>query len=341
LWSSSLLKKQDRFSKLIPFVASDKIYAADHAGIVAALSRENGKTIWKSNTHQKLTAGPTLVDNQLVVATKDAKVLALDSTTGHVLWEKKVASEVLAPPAGGKGVILVHSIDGSVTALAAKDGEIKWNATQSTPSLTLRYTSSPVVHGDVALVGLSTGKLLAFNIQNGMVEWERTITLPRGRSELQRMVDISADPIVDGDNVYAITYQGKLAAVSLSTGNLLWERDVSSYHNMGIDKNNLYITDNQYQLWAIDRASGATAWKQDKLAQRFITGPCTVNNAVVVADRGGYLHMISPTDGHLLGRFEAKGKFYQGPQTMGHEVLVANNSGKLAAIHLPMQSKKG
>lgn len=340
-WSSSVLKKQERFDKLVPYITGDKIYAADHAGFVVALSRQSGKTFWKNNTHKKLTAGPALVDNQLMVATKDALVIALDPKTGHQIWEAKVASEVLSPPTGANGIILVHAIDGSVTALAAKDGQTVWHVTQSTPALTLRYTSSPVISGETALVGFATGKLVALNLQSGLIEWERSITLPRGRSELQRMVDISADPIVKGDNVYAITYQGKLAAVSVSTGNLLWEREVSSYHNMTADEQHLYITDNSHQLWAIDRHSGATIWKQNALAERFITGPCVVNNMVVVADRGGYIHMLSPSNGQMLGRYQVKGKFYQGPLNMGSDILVANNSGKLASIHFPSRTQKG
>lgn len=162
-WSSTLLSKQDRFSKLKPLVVAQTIFAADHAGKVAALAKDTGRKKWTINTGKNFIAGPTLVNNTLLLTTKDAYVVAFDAASGHQLWESKVTSEVLAPPAGAHGTVLVHAIDGTVTALSAKNGEELWHVAQSTPSLTLRYSSAPVIADKVALVGFAAGKLLAFS----------------------------------------------------------------------------------------------------------------------------------------------------------------------------------
>lgn len=332
-WSSSALSKQERFSKLQPHVVGEHIFAADHSGKVVVLNSESGKTLWSSNTGFKFSAGPYLVGNSLLLTTSDAKVVSLEAHTGHLMWEKKVSSEVLAPPAGGQGLILVHATDGSVTALRAKDGEEIWHVDHSTPALTLRYSSAPVVVDDKVLVGFATGKMLAFDLHSGVIEWERAISVPRGRSEVQRMVDISADPIVMGDAVYVITYQGKLAAVNVTTGDLLWERDLSSYQNMAHDSRHLFVTDNDYNLWAIDRFSGATAWKQASLAERYITGPAVLGSTVIVADRAGYLHYLSASNGHLVDRTQLSGKIYQGPLSLGNKLLVTTNKGKMLVLN--------
>lgn len=332
-WSSSPLAKQDRFSKLKPLISANTIYAADHSGKIVALDRASGKKLWSQNTKKKFVSGPTVMNNVLLLSTSDAFVVALDATTGHMIWDKKISSEALAPPVGSNNVVLVHSIDGSVSALDGLKGDKIWHVEQSTPSLTLHYSSSPVIIGNTALVGFSTGKLMAMNLQSGLIEWERVISLPRGRSELQRMVDISADPVVIGDVAYVITYQGKLAAVNVSSGNLDWEREISAYQNMAFDHQHLYVTDNDHSLWAIDRNTGATMWKQDALAERFITGPAMVDGMVVVGDRGGYVHFLEASKGQLISRMHMSGKFYQGPQGMGKDLLVSNHQGKIAAIH--------
>ncbi|MBI2792123.1 MAG: outer membrane protein assembly factor BamB [Gammaproteobacteria bacterium] len=331
-WTSNALAKQQRFTKLIPYVSGNTVFAADHTGKVVALDGKSGKKRWSSNTAQKFTSGPTLVDQQLLLATSDAKVVALDASNGHQLWESKVSSEVLASPAGKNGIVLVHSIDGSVNALDSKNGEKLWSVNQSTPSLTLRFSSAPAIVGDKVLVGFASGKLLALNLHSGLIEWDRIITLPHGRSELQRMVDISADPIVVEDTIYVITYQGKLAAVNISSGNLLWEREVSSYQNMAIANDLLFVTDNDHCLWAIDRNTGATHWKQKALAERYITGPAVVDGTVAVADRGGYVHFLSTEKGHIVNRLHLSGKIYQGPLALGNELIVNAHSGKVAAI---------
>lgn len=334
VWSAHPVSKQERFSKLVPYVTDSVIYTADHDGHVVAMNRDNGKKIWKSKVKHGLAAGPTLVDGALIVATQNASVMALSATSGKLMWEAKVPSEVLAPPSGQQGIVLVHAIDGSLTALDVKQGHELWQVEQNVPSLTLHYLSAPVIVNDMVLAGFSSGKLMAFNLHSGLVEWERTITLPRGRSELQRMVDITADPMIAGDTVYVVTYQGKLAAVDIATGTLNWEREISAYQNMAIDGQHLYITDNSYDLWAIDKDTGATQWKQSALETRYITGPCVVDNRVVVADRGGYLHVLSSQDGHLLDRYAFKGKFFQNPVTLGNQLLVANSKGKMAVLTL-------
>lgn len=331
-WSQNILSKQERFSKLTPFVAGETIFAADHTGKIVALDRQNGKKFWSVSTGKKFTAGPTLMDKTLLLATSDAKVVAIDAQTGHSIWETKVSSEVLASPSGDKGMVFVHAMDGSVIALNAKNGEKIWQVEQSTPSLTLHSSSAPLVVDNLVLVGFSTGKLLALDLHNGLIQWERTISLPHGRSELQRMVDISADPIIGGDTVYVITYQGKLAAVNVASGNLIWERDISSYQNMALDDNYLFVTDNAHDLWAIDRQTGATMWKQSALATRYITGPAVVNGKVAVADRAGYIHFLSAKKGHIVDRFHLSGKIYQGPLALGKGVLINTHSGKVAVV---------
>lgn len=333
-WTSGTLAKQVYFTKLKPYIGEHTVYGADHGGKVVALDVNSGKKLWSVSTGRKWISGPTLFENKLLLTTKDAMVVALDASNGQMLWESKVSSEVLAPPSGGRGIVLVHAIDGSVNALNGQNGAPIWRVDQSVPSLTLHYSSSPVVKDNTVLVGFATGKLQALELQSGLIEWERSITQPRGRSELQRMVDISADPVVVGENVFAINYQGKLAAVNVKSGNLVWERDISSYQNIAADHQFLYVTDTSHQLWAIDQSSGKTYWKQDALNNRYITGPAVVKGNVVVADRGGYLHFVDSRNGHLLNRLQVRGKYYQEPVTNANAIWVHAQNGKIAAIHL-------
>lgn len=329
-WERNLLKKQERFSKLQPFFSDKVVFAADYAGTVVALNRENGKKEWRQvHPGKKFTAGPFLMDDLLLLATKDAKLVALHASTGHFLWETSLSSGVLASPIGGNGVLLVHAMDGSLTGLD-KRGTVLWRIDNSVPALTLHYSSVPVIVQNKALVGFATGKLLAIDLRSGIIEWEKIISMPRGRSELQRMVDISADPLVKENTVYVITYQGKLAAVNIDTGDLKWEREVSAYQNMAIDEKHLYITDNDHALWAIERESGATVWKQERLAERYITAPTVTNNLVVVGDKGGYLHFLLAESGKLVNQYHVPGKFYQAPISMGNrELLLSTHNGKV------------
>jgi outer membrane protein assembly factor BamB len=58
---------------------------------------------------------------------------------------------------------------------------------------------------------------------------------------------------------------------------------------------------------ALDRDSGASRWKQDKLLRRKLTTPVAVDGKVVVGDSLGYLHVLSPDNGEIIGRLPVDG----------------------------------
>lgn len=331
-WSANVLAKQDPYVNLKPTVSENGLYAADKKGNLVLLDTTTGKVRWQKNVGEKLNAGPAIVNDTLLVASHQAKVLAYDKQTGEKRWEAKVPSAIAAAPGGSEQVVLVHTVDGTLTALNIKNGERLWQAEHSTPTLTLSFSSRPQVINNKVLVGLSSGKLMAFDLHDGQTQWERLLSMPRGRSELQRMVDISADPVIVDDVVYAINYSGKLSAVQISSSALLWERDISAHQNMAVNDNTLFITDNNHHLWAVDRHTGVTQWKQDALSARYITGPVANQQVVVVADRGGYVHYLSAETGNIINRTKLSGKFYQNPVSDGNQFFVRSSQGKVTAL---------
>lgn len=333
LWTCHSLKSQLYFSKLQPVLGRETLFVADKAGKVLALDK-TGKTLWTRRTNHSFLAGPTLVGNQLLLTTREAKVVALDESSGKTLWETKLSTEAIAPPAGNDRYVFVHAIDGSVTALEAETGQVLWRVDQSTPSLTLRYASAPVIAGEYVLVGLATGKVIALEMKSGFIAWEQALAMPRGRSEVQRMIDISASPLVKGNKVFAVNYQGKLVAIELATGKLLWERASSSYHDMAMDKSALYVTDKDHVLWAIDQKTGNTLWQQPALRGRCITGPVIRDNQVIVMDRAGYVYFVEAPTGVIVRSMHVKGKFYTTPLLQGDRLIAQSHSGDVIAIPL-------
>lgn len=338
-WSNKGKEYNSIYNKLRPFVHDNIIYSSHENGEITAVDIRSGNEIWSHKVGLIVTAGPVVIDQQLIIAAKQF-IVSFDLKTGNERWRHSVSSEVVALPAGQGSTIVVHALDESVTALSSKNGQVIWQVNHSVPALTLRTKSAPVVSQDKVLVGLSSGRVVALNLYSGMIEWEYTLTTSRGRSELQRMVDISADPVVIGDTAYVVGYQGKLAALNFENGALLWERNVSAYQNMAYDQTALYITDDQHTIWALDRHTGATLWKQAQLATRYVTSPTLYQRYIVVADRGGYLHWLDSQTGHLLGRAEAGEKFYHSPIIANQSLLVREHSGKISKIDLLLNAQR-
>lgn len=334
LWEASIGSGSEKFRlKLVPTVDNGRIYAADHGGLVRAYDASNGQLIWERETKAPITGGPGSGESLVLVGTSDAEVIALDADNGSIKWRSHVSSEVLSVPRAARGVVVVRTIDGKLFGLNAEDGKRLWLYDRTVPVLTLRGTSSPVIFQDAVINGFSNGKLVTTALKDGNLIWESTIAHPRGRSELERMVDIDADPIISGGVIYVVTFQGFIAVVELQSGRVLWTREMSSNTGIAIDDKYMYVSDAKSHIWAFDRTNGRGLWKQDKLYARKTSAPASVGNYVVVGDLDGYLHWMSRDDGSFVARVRADSSaIVAQPVVVGNTIYVLSQSGKLAAM---------
>ncbi|MGB5472283.1 MAG: outer membrane protein assembly factor BamB [Gammaproteobacteria bacterium] len=325
----------EQFINLQPAVAGDRLYVADRKGRVVALDAASGKRLWSTDMDTALAAGPGVGEGMVVVGSSDAEVIALDAGDGAVRWRVDVSSEVLSVPRIDLDKVIVQTADGSIAALDGADGSQLWINDRTVPVLTLRGTSTPAVSLGLVVAGFSNGKLVAFSADRGFPVWEKSIAVPQGRSELERIVDIDGDPVIVGGAVFVTTYQGRIAMLELRSGNVGWERDMSSSAGLGVDFSQVYITDDKSQVWALSRNTGASAWKNDSLAWRGLTAPQPFGDYVVVADSQGYVHLLSRYDGHIAARIEADGAGIRArPLAIKDTLYVFGNSGKLIAYTL-------
>lgn len=304
LWSERVTKgSEGRRLKLVPAVSGGRIYVADVRGRVAAIDANSGRTLWERETRLPFSGGPDIEGDRLILGSTGGQVVALSAVNGSELWRAQLESEVISiPRASGEGSIIVHTLDDSIYGLDASKGAELWRLTYPAPVLTLRGSSTPAVTASGVLVGLSGGKLVKIDPADGTPLWEVTVTPPRGRSELARISDIDADPVVVGTLVFVGTYNGDLAAVDLSSGTILWRRQLSSYAGLAANETDLFVTDSDDRIWAADPASGAGRWKQERLLYRQLTAPAISGNLIAVGDLDGYVHLIAQSDGRLSGR---------------------------------------
>jgi len=199
----------------------------------------------------------------------------------------------------------------------------------------LRGTSSPLLVRGGAITGFASGKLIAIELKRGLPVWEATIAVPRGRSELDRMVDIDSSPSIWGDQLYTVTYQGNVAAVDGANGQIAWSRGMSSPVGLDVDFRQVYVTDEDSNLWALDRRSGASMWKQTGLHNRALTRPAALSNYVAAADFEGWLHVFSRIDGEELGRVRIDSSGVLASPVVADDTLyVYTNGGTLAAYRV-------
>ncbi len=323
----------DQYLRLVPVVRGDRVYAAGRDGRVRAFGADSGAPVWEADLDVPVSGGPGVGEGLVLVGTSDGEVYALAEADGALLWQARVSSEVLAAPVAGRGVVVVRSIDGRLFGLDSATGERLWVYGSSVPLLTLRGTSAPVVSGDLVVTGFDGGRLTGVRLDDGALAWERRVATPRGRSELERMVDIDSRPVIVDDAVYVATFQGRIAALDLLSGRPLWDRDMSSHAGFQVAGGTLYVTDSDSHVWALDRFNGNALWRQKKLKARRLTAPAVVGDWVAVADFEGYVHLLSRQDGSLAARVQVGGGGVTAqPVARGGMLYVYDNSGRLSAL---------
>jgi len=334
LWSRSVGAGTDRRRlNLIPALRDGRLYVADAEGRIVALDADTGQILWERETGLPFSGGPEVNAKYILLGSSDGDLVACSVRDGAELWNTHLGSEILSVPRIAGPSVIVHTLDDSVHALDLDSGERLWKYNYPIPTLTLRGSSMPAITADSVIVGISGGKLVNLELQDGLPRWETTVTLPRGRSELARIADIDADPIIVAGIVYVATYNGDLAAVDAATGSVLWRRRLSVHAGLAAGPDVLYVTDSDDLVRAVTAADGADIWRQAALKYRRLTAPAVLGDLVAVGDGEGYVHWLDRRDGRLVARIEvADGPITGRPPAAGGKLYVYGDDGPLAAL---------
>jgi outer membrane protein assembly factor BamB len=333
-WETRVGSGSDQLNlALRPVVEGGRVYAAGRNGRVHALDLENGRAQWISDTRLKLSAGPSVGHGRVILGTSSGLIVALDAADGAELWRAQLSGEVLAKPALSPAAVVVRTVDGRLRALAADTGRELWMVEHQPPRLSLRGTASPVVVGNVVVAGFDTGRIGAYSLRDGEALWENIIAIGRGRTEIERMADVNATPHVIGQDIYAVSYRGRLANLALESGRILWTTEMSSYNGLSVDWTTVYVTEDDGEIVAVNRSSGAELWRQNGLRMRRLTAPTPIGDSVVVGDFEGWLHWLDALTGSIQARIRAgRGAFVTAPASGGELLVVQDENDRVYAL---------
>lgn len=354
VWSSGVGDGQGiGLTQLTPAIAADKIYTVDHEGIVTALNSQNGKKLWSKNVTKELTGwsgkvvhffkeqdlnhgitgGIGYADGLLYIGNYAGEIIALSAANGKEVWRKQIKGEISSVPQSNGQVVAVQTMNGKLFALDAKTGADMWFFENPPPLLTLRGSAAPVVLDTAIYAGFSNGRLMAFNPSNGLILWEQRMALPKGRSELDRMVDIHASPLLKDGILYVGTYQGRIAAVARGTGGSVWGIDGSTTENLAAADDKLFVSQSDGKVVAYSLTSGEQLWQNEKLLRRRLSGPQAFGDYVAVVDFEGYMHVLNQATGELVARTRPDSNGVRAPMLSDGKMLyVYGNGGSLMAF---------
>ena len=318
---------------LRPVIEGGRVYAAGRDGRVHSLDLDSGRSQWTVDTGLKLSAGPAVGHGLLVVGSSAGLIVALDTSDGSERWRTQLSGEVLAPPAMSAAVVAVRSLDGRLLGLSVETGRELWRIEHEPPRLSLRGTAAPVIAGSLVVAGFDNGRIGAYSLRDGEARWENLIATGRGRTEIERLADVDSTPQVLGQDVYAVSYRGRLASLAVETGEILWATEMSSYNGLSVDWTSVYVSEADGVVVAVNRSSGAELWRQGALRMRRLTAPTPIDQSVVVGDFEGWLHWLDVYTGEIQARFRAgKSAFVSAPVSGGELLVVQDEDDRVYAL---------
>jgi outer membrane protein assembly factor BamB len=294
------------------------------------------KKIWgdnvgggKKQVKLRFGLGPA-VDNGLVFAGSDqGELLAVALDTGKKVWLKKLGLALSAGPAAGYGMVVVGSTKGAVIALDAASGRVLWKTRVNAELL-----SAPAIGEKVVVMRAVDGHLHGFDTRNGNELWSVEQQVPRLSLRGTAIPVIAKEMAISGfDN-------GKVMAVSLSTGDTVWDTALASPHGrteldrlVDIDSAVRVLGDNVFAVGFQGRTamlaldSGQIWWAHDMSSER---GLSVDDDNLFVTQSDGIVVALRQRDGSEVWRNDKlKRRGLSVPAVTSTAIAVADYQGYL------------
>ena len=290
--------------------------AYDNNGYVNALADGSvqafdgqGKVLWSIKLKQGLMSGVALDEQSRVAVVSDSKggIIALDRMTGKVIWQTPLDTVTLSPALISQNRVITLGNDGKISALSLESGAPIWTFNTQNPNLSVRGSATPILFNrNAVLVSTADGRIHALNIDNGVPIWSKRFGISKGSSDIEKISDIDATPVLDGNMLYVVSYSGQLVAADMASQQLSFVKALASLKSVGTDASQVYATSLDGELVAMDKMTGTVNWQTDNLSYRGLSNAVSIGNYVVVGDAMGYLHVYDRASGALFDRKQAK-----------------------------------
>lgn len=213
----------------------------------------------------RLGLRPAVAGERAYVAGHGGDVQALDLVSGRVIWRTATELELAGGPGAGEGLVAVGSSAGDVIALDAETGAQRWRVAVGGEVL-----AAPAVASGLVIVRTVSGRLLGLRAADGGEAWIYEQPVPR------LSLRGNGSPVVSGDMILAGFDNGRVIALSLAEGELLWsatvippqgrteiERLVDIDAPVRVLGQDVYVAGFQGRVAMLARDSGQIWWGRD------------------------------------------------------------------------------
>lgn len=284
---------------LVPATDGENVYVANHEGEVHAFRLADGSKLWTFESDSK----------------------------GFWPWSDADILRFSAGPAVANGFIVAGTIDGTVAMLDAATGEARWRV-----DLDSELLAPPLLAGGLAVLMTVDARVVALDLASGERVWSTV------RESAPLSIRGLPTPATNGRRVFVGFDTGRVAALSLADGNMIWEETVAlpggtSELEAIVDVNGalvhlgneVYATSYNGNVTALAAESGEILWRRELSSAR---APAASRGDVFVTDIDSEVHAfdrLSGTSAWTQNRLRARS--LTAPAVFGDLVAVGDFEG--------------
>jgi outer membrane protein assembly factor BamB len=243
-----------------------RLFGATGFGAVIALDPATGKRLWEKNLGAPVRSSPTAVADRVFVLTTEGRVYCLSGIDGAELWSARglpsqASLSLNASPAVEGEIVAVPFPTGDVQGLKILDGSPVWSESltrirSESQFASMTDASRPAIENGVVYAIGHAGRMTATNARNGERLWTlnapgtqtpwvagesvfivdtraQIMAISKRDGKIQWTAKLPASgawsgPVLAGNQLWAISSKGLLAAVDPMTGRVLGQQDVGS-----------------------------------------------------------------------------------------------------------------
>lgn len=321
-----------------PAIAGEQIFVGSHFGTLMCIHRRTGYILWKFQAFGGIESSPVVYKENVLFGDSDGNIYSLRRSDGYNNWTYKVQGEVMGKITMHDNIALFSTSFNAIYALNADDGSWIWTHKRALPDeFSVRGVSTPVTDGKWVFAGLADGYLVAVDIERGKEIWKSML------NQGERLLDIDASPILDGDLIYIPSFDGSLFCLEKDDGDMKWKFGQGGVSKVTLGKDAIYFSGNLGFIYALDRKNGKEIWKFDMREQdqrksatesfrkkaRVPTSPVLIENFLLSVSSYGYFYVLDTNSGKVLWRYLPGYGVSSEIVSIGREVYFLTNSAFL------------
>lgn len=316
LWSIST--GRELFSP--PAFSGNMIFIAGNDKVLRGINKLSGSQVWSRTVTCGLSGGVAADSTTVYFSGQDGYMYALNIETGSERWKTGLGYHIFTDACiFSDSIVLAGNSMGSIAALSRNTGALVWSDTMDGLLL------GPAVSESIAVFSSEAGAVGAWDMQGNSL-WSRGFTSQ------------PSAPSIKSGVVYIGFSTGKILALSLLTGETLWETALENVRGRAVVSRPALVGDSKLvagtcdgRVFCLESSSGELLWETE--FENWITVTPAVCDTIVYAScDDNRIHLLSLNTGLIIDAIETGSYSGTPPVLMGGVLYTGNSAGDFTAI---------